>query len=164
MRCHCPLQPPHTGNRTHPVTRHNTHHCGPLPRTTRRRPSGTDDPPRENCANNERRPGHPTPGHPRLRLVERRTARHRPQRLRHSISQAIGLAASWNTDLLQHVGTVTSTEARAKFNLTGGPGKDHPAMQDSPSGPLTSTFSVTHVGAAAWKPTVKTPTSPANLQ
>ncbi len=40
--------------------------------------------------------------------------------------QAIGLAASWNTDLLQHVGTVTSTEARAKFNLTGGPGKDHP--------------------------------------
>lgn len=78
--------------------------------------------------------------------------------------QAIGLAASWNTDLLQHVGTVTSTEARAKFNLTGGPGKDHPAMQDSPSGPLTSTFSVTHVGAAAWKPTVKTPTSPANLQ
>lgn len=40
--------------------------------------------------------------------------------------QAIGLAASWNTDLLQHVGTVTSTEARAKFNLAGGPGKDHP--------------------------------------
>ncbi|WGZ31764.1 glycoside hydrolase family 3 C-terminal domain-containing protein [Xylella fastidiosa subsp. pauca] len=40
--------------------------------------------------------------------------------------QAIGLAASWNTDLLQHVGTVTSTEARAKFNLAGGTGKDHP--------------------------------------
>ncbi|HHW4683701.1 MAG TPA: glycoside hydrolase family 3 N-terminal domain-containing protein, partial [Xylella sp.] len=39
--------------------------------------------------------------------------------------QAIGLAASWNTDLLLHIGTVTSTEARAKFNLAGGPGKDH---------------------------------------
>ncbi|SOD51529.1 beta-glucosidase [Pseudoxanthomonas wuyuanensis] len=39
--------------------------------------------------------------------------------------QAIGLAASWNTDLLEQVGTVTSTEARAKFNLAGGPGSDH---------------------------------------
>jgi beta-glucosidase len=40
--------------------------------------------------------------------------------------QAIGLAATWNTALLEQVGTVTSTEARAKFNLAGGPGKDHP--------------------------------------
>ncbi|WP_237651258.1 glycoside hydrolase family 3 C-terminal domain-containing protein [Xanthomonas graminis] len=40
--------------------------------------------------------------------------------------QAIGLAASWNTALLEQVGTVTSTEARAKFNLAGAPGKDHP--------------------------------------
>ncbi|WP_454830837.1 glycoside hydrolase family 3 C-terminal domain-containing protein [Pseudoxanthomonas wuyuanensis] len=39
--------------------------------------------------------------------------------------QAIGLAATWNTDLLEQVGTVTSTEARAKFNLAGGPGSDH---------------------------------------
>ncbi len=39
--------------------------------------------------------------------------------------QAIGLAASWNTDLLHAVGTITSTEARAKFNLAGGPGKNH---------------------------------------
>ena len=39
--------------------------------------------------------------------------------------QAIGLAATWNTDLLEQVGTVVSTEARAKFNLAGGPGKDH---------------------------------------
>ncbi|MET0290707.1 MAG: glycoside hydrolase family 3 N-terminal domain-containing protein, partial [Pseudoxanthomonas sp.] len=43
--------------------------------------------------------------------------------------QAIGLAASWNTDLLQQVGTVTSTEARAKFNLAGGPGHDHHRYQ-----------------------------------
>ncbi|MCW0460744.1 Xylan 1,4-beta-xylosidase [Xanthomonas sacchari] len=40
--------------------------------------------------------------------------------------QAIGLAATWNPELLHDVGTVTSTEARAKFNLAGGPGKDHP--------------------------------------
>ncbi|WP_409976462.1 glycoside hydrolase family 3 N-terminal domain-containing protein, partial [Xanthomonas graminis] len=40
--------------------------------------------------------------------------------------QAIGLAATWNTALLEQVGTVTSTEARAKFNLAGAPGKDHP--------------------------------------
>ena len=40
--------------------------------------------------------------------------------------QAIGLAATWNATLLEQVGTVTSTEARAKFNLAGGPGKDHP--------------------------------------
>jgi len=39
--------------------------------------------------------------------------------------QAIGLAATWNTDLLRQVGTVVSTEARAKFNLAGGPGSDH---------------------------------------
>lgn len=39
--------------------------------------------------------------------------------------QAIGLAATWNTRLLREVGTVVSTEARAKFNLAGGPGADH---------------------------------------
>jgi beta-glucosidase len=39
--------------------------------------------------------------------------------------QAIGLAASWNTDLLEQVGTATSTEARAKFNMAGGPGSNH---------------------------------------
>lgn len=39
--------------------------------------------------------------------------------------QSIGLAASWNTSLMQQVGTVVSTEARAKFNQAGGPGKDH---------------------------------------
>ncbi len=39
--------------------------------------------------------------------------------------QAIGLAATWNVPLLQQVGDVVSTEARAKFNLAGGPGKDH---------------------------------------
>jgi beta-glucosidase len=39
--------------------------------------------------------------------------------------QAIGLAATWNTELLEQVGTVTSTEARAKFNIAGGPGSDH---------------------------------------
>lgn len=39
--------------------------------------------------------------------------------------QAIGLAATWNADLLEQVGTATSTEARAKFNLSGGPGSDH---------------------------------------
>nr|WP_255516284.1 glycoside hydrolase family 3 C-terminal domain-containing protein [Luteimonas suaedae] len=39
--------------------------------------------------------------------------------------QAIGLAATWNGDLLEQVGTVTSTEARAKFNMAGGPGSDH---------------------------------------
>lgn len=39
--------------------------------------------------------------------------------------QAIGLAATWDAPLLQAVGTVVSTEARAKFNLAGGPGRDH---------------------------------------
>ncbi|WP_239538341.1 glycoside hydrolase family 3 protein [Dyella mobilis] len=39
--------------------------------------------------------------------------------------QAIGLAASWDTALLQQVGTAVSTEARAKFNAIGA-GKDHP--------------------------------------
>ncbi|HEX7326416.1 MAG TPA: glycoside hydrolase family 3 C-terminal domain-containing protein [Rhodanobacteraceae bacterium] len=33
--------------------------------------------------------------------------------------QAIGLAASWDPGLLQQVGTVTSTEARARFNALG---------------------------------------------
>jgi beta-glucosidase len=39
--------------------------------------------------------------------------------------QAIGLAASWNAELLKQVGTVVSVEARAKFNLAGGAGHDH---------------------------------------
>lgn len=43
--------------------------------------------------------------------------------------QSIGLAASWNTALMQQVGTVVSTEARAKFNQAGAPGKDHSATR-----------------------------------
>ncbi|SEM37965.1 beta-glucosidase [Pseudoxanthomonas sp. GM95] len=43
--------------------------------------------------------------------------------------QAIGLAASWNPALLEEVGTVVSTEARAKFNLAGGAGHDHTRYQ-----------------------------------
>ena len=39
--------------------------------------------------------------------------------------QAIGLAASWDTALLNQVGTTVSTEARAKFNAIGA-GHDHP--------------------------------------
>jgi beta-glucosidase len=39
--------------------------------------------------------------------------------------QAIGLAATWNADLMHQIGTAISTEARAKFNLAGGPGADH---------------------------------------
>ncbi|WP_404601098.1 glycoside hydrolase family 3 protein [Dyella lipolytica] len=38
--------------------------------------------------------------------------------------QAIGLAASWNPNLLDRVGTTVSTEARAKFNAAGA-GHDH---------------------------------------
>ncbi|MGY4793126.1 hypothetical protein [Xylella fastidiosa] len=78
--------------------------------------------------------------------------------------QAIGLAASWNTDLLQHSAPSLPPKPAPNSTSPAAPAKTTPAMQDSPSGPLTSTFSVTHVGAAAWKPTVKTPTSPANLQ
>ncbi|GLQ94942.1 glycoside hydrolase family 3 [Dyella acidisoli] len=42
--------------------------------------------------------------------------------------QAIGLAASWDTGLLQQVGTTVSTEARAKFNAIGA-GHDHARYQ-----------------------------------
>nr|WP_230473767.1 glycoside hydrolase family 3 protein [Dyella choica] len=42
--------------------------------------------------------------------------------------QAIGLAASWDTQLLQEVGTTVSTEARAKFNAIGA-GHDHGRYQ-----------------------------------
>ena len=38
--------------------------------------------------------------------------------------QAIGLAATWDVDLLHNVGDVVSTEARAKFNTVGA-NKDH---------------------------------------
>ena len=43
--------------------------------------------------------------------------------------QAIGLAATFDPELMQQVGTVVSTEARAKFNLAGGPGRDHARYQ-----------------------------------
>ena len=42
--------------------------------------------------------------------------------------QAIGLAASWDTSLLEDVGTTVSTEARAKFNASG-LGHDHVRYQ-----------------------------------
>jgi beta-glucosidase len=42
--------------------------------------------------------------------------------------QAIGLAATWDPDLLQGVGTVVSTEARAGFNVIGRD-KDHGRYQ-----------------------------------
>ncbi|RDS86886.1 glycoside hydrolase family 3 protein [Dyella psychrodurans] len=42
--------------------------------------------------------------------------------------QAIGLAASWDADLLTQVGTTISTEARAKFNAAG-TGHDHVRYQ-----------------------------------
>ena len=42
--------------------------------------------------------------------------------------QAIGLAATWDPDLLHEVGTVVATEARAGFNAIG-KGKDHGRYQ-----------------------------------
>lgn len=42
--------------------------------------------------------------------------------------QAIGLAASWDTALLEQVGTAVSTEARARFNAMGA-GHDHARYQ-----------------------------------
>ena len=42
--------------------------------------------------------------------------------------QAIGLAASWNPDLLRQVGRTVSIEARAKFNAVG-TGRDHARYQ-----------------------------------
>lgn len=41
--------------------------------------------------------------------------------------QAIGLAATWDAPLLERVGTVVSTEARAKYNAL--PGKDRRRYQ-----------------------------------
>ncbi|WP_040843099.1 glycoside hydrolase family 3 protein, partial [Nitrospirillum viridazoti] len=42
--------------------------------------------------------------------------------------QAIGLAATWDTDLLRRVGDTVSTEARAKYNAAG-PKADHDRYQ-----------------------------------
>jgi beta-glucosidase len=43
--------------------------------------------------------------------------------------QAIGLAATWDVDLMRGVGETVSTEARAKLNTTGGPSADHGRYQ-----------------------------------
>ena len=77
--------------------------------------------------------------------------------------QAIGMAASWDPDLLIKVGDATADEARAKYDSynTGGPASS--ATAASSSGPPPSTWPATRAGAASRKPTAKTPTSPARL-
>ena len=69
--------------------------------------------------------------------------------------QAIGLAATWDADLMLRVATAISDEARAKhheFVRRGYAG----FIRASRSGRPTSTFSATRAGAGAWKPTAKT--------
>jgi beta-glucosidase-like glycosyl hydrolase len=78
--------------------------------------------------------------------------------------QAIGLAATWDTDLMHRVADIISTEARAKYNdaLTR-PAPSGPealmtlpaARPDLRTGRPTSISSGTRVGAAARKLTEK---------
>jgi beta-glucosidase len=60
----------------------------------------------------DRAPVIPQLGLKRIQLLERGFARPRAQRIRDSISQAIGLAATWDAALPHEVGDTVSTEAR----------------------------------------------------
>lgn len=69
--------------------------------------------------------------------------------------QAIGLAATFDKELLQEIGDVVSTEGRAKFNEFSRKG-DRGIYKGLPSGHRTSTFSVIRDGAAAMRHMVRT--------
>ena len=74
--------------------------------------------------------------------------------------QAIGLAATWDTDLIDHVADTISTEARAKYNQAQREGNT-PSTMASPSGRPISTSIATRAGDADRKPTAKIRFSPA---
>ena len=82
--------------------------------------------------------------------------------------QAIGLAATWDVDLMKQVADAISTEARAKYHdaqrrpAPSGPDASRPcpvAPPASPTGRRTSTSSETRAGDADRRPTAKTPIS-----
>ena len=73
--------------------------------------------------------------------------------------QAIGLAATWDRDMMRQVSDVISDEARAKHSDFVARG-NAVSTRDLPSGRPTSIFSGIPAGAGAWKPMVKTLTLP----
>ncbi|MEJ8629219.1 glycoside hydrolase family 3 N-terminal domain-containing protein [Sphingomonas sp. I4] len=74
--------------------------------------------------------------------------------------QAMGMAATWDTALIQKVGDVVATEARAKFN-TQPLNADRGLYQGLTIWSPTSTSSAIRAGAGARKPMARTPSSPA---
>ena len=72
--------------------------------------------------------------------------------------QAIGLAATWNSDLLLQVADIISTEARANTMILSGRAII-PYLKVLPSGVPTLIFFVIPAGGAGRKPTVKIPIS-----
>lgn len=75
------------------------------------------------------------------------------------LPQAIGLAATFDTELVKKAGEITSTEARAKYNSYQDFG-DTDIYKGSQSGRRTSIFSATRAGAGGMKPTARTLTLP----
>lgn len=68
--------------------------------------------------------------------------------------QAIGMAATFDNELIFNIATAISDEARAKhhdFKKRGW----HDYYRDLLTGPPTSTSSATRVGAEEWRPTAK---------
>ena len=70
--------------------------------------------------------------------------------------QAIGLAASWDAELMHRVASATSDEARAMHNRCAARRQCATSIKASSSGRRTSTSSVTPAGAGDRRPTART--------
>ena len=77
--------------------------------------------------------------------------------------QAIGLAATFDTQLMHEVATAISDEARAKHHEVRAARPARRATRASTSGRRTSTSSAIRAGDAARKPTARTRTSPSRM-
>ena len=130
-------------------------------RSARRRPGLADDPRRESLADAKpRRPPSRASASPQYDWWNE--GLHGVARSGYAtvFPQAIGMAATWDTDLIHHEAEIISTEARAKYNDAIAQTTTASTTASTSGRPTSISFAIL-AGAAARKPTAKIPSSPA---